>query len=245
MIKSIHARMVERRNREGSSPKPTDEQVAKIKEAFRNNPNWDDLYLFHDGYLKGGDVFRGEQSSRTAQLVSISSQGIPVNIGRGHSQIRMEVAPAKGETIRLDATKVTTIGDSPVRYNEEDDSYNVFDTKGREHKIRRFKQADSWAGGTPMSSVRVRGWRITEKMVFPSFQPVAKFERVSHDQVDPNVLVVYSVHTTLGEYLGDIWLKDRVYTVFRPVGNLPTGTIVIELEVMRAITEKMEEIARI
>ena len=98
---SIRERFRERADREGSVPKLGAAEVEKIKHSFSANPDWSDLYLFHDGHIEGGEEFRRSCSGRAAVLpayysfyvpglVSIATKGIPVNIGRGHSQIRLE-----------------------------------------------------------------------------------------------------------------------------------------------------------
>lgn len=58
------------------------EDVAIVRRAFLEHPHWVDLYLFYDKHVEEGDVFRARQTSRTAQLVSISTDGIPRYITR-------------------------------------------------------------------------------------------------------------------------------------------------------------------
>ncbi len=76
-------------------------QVVEVRQAFLDHPDWNDLYLFWDGHIEGGDKFRQEFSGCTHHgaiiggLVSIATQGIPVNISRGHKQINMGTTTAK------------------------------------------------------------------------------------------------------------------------------------------------------
>jgi hypothetical protein len=80
-------KVLQRKREQGSVPKLTEERVAKIRQFFAAFPFYQDVYLFHDGHIEGGEAFRKRLTSRTAQLVSISTDGIPVCISRTHSQI--------------------------------------------------------------------------------------------------------------------------------------------------------------
>ena len=102
---NIRERLAERRNREGSKPVLVADEVVRVRKFFDDNPDCQDVYLFYGGNIEGGEKFRRRMSSRieqiedgkhsprglssrTVQLVSIMTDGIPANIGRGHSQIR-------------------------------------------------------------------------------------------------------------------------------------------------------------
>ncbi len=83
----------------GSMPHLNEQQVGVIKTAFEQHPDWDDLYLFYDGHVEGGNDFRNKfrvdsysrsDTSRQAGINSINTDGIPVIVGRGHSQINMK-----------------------------------------------------------------------------------------------------------------------------------------------------------
>lgn len=69
----------------GSVPKLTDAQVALVKAAFRDNPEWAHCYLAWGDKVYGPDFMVG--ASRTAQLNSIARDGFPAIVGRKHSQI--------------------------------------------------------------------------------------------------------------------------------------------------------------
>lgn len=58
------------------------EDVAIVRKAFADNPPWCDLYLFYDKRVAEGEAFRGRMSSRTAQLTSIATDGVPMHITR-------------------------------------------------------------------------------------------------------------------------------------------------------------------
>lgn len=89
-LEAMKQKLRERRDRDGSVPRLTDDQARKIKQAFSDHPEWDDVYLFWDGAVRGGEEYRRSMTSRTAQLVAIASTGFPACVSRGHSQIRME-----------------------------------------------------------------------------------------------------------------------------------------------------------
>ena len=57
------------------------EQEKILDQAFAGS-DWEDLYLFHDGHVEEGSKLRGRSTSRTAQLVSIQIDGIPMNVSR-------------------------------------------------------------------------------------------------------------------------------------------------------------------
>ncbi len=80
-------RIRERKRQEGSLPRLSDDKLTLIVDAFRANPSWADVYLCHDGRVLGGEEFRSKMTSRAEQLLSISQDGFPANVGRGHSQV--------------------------------------------------------------------------------------------------------------------------------------------------------------
>lgn len=106
----VRNRLEERKRREGSVPKLTEAQVAEIKRAFTEFPQWEDVFLFwaphvyvpgrphwrdifwlHGGFtmICDGDTERRRNNSLQAQLNGIANEGFPARIGRGHSQIEM------------------------------------------------------------------------------------------------------------------------------------------------------------
>jgi hypothetical protein len=72
--------------------KLTESQLAATVEAFKSHPNWQDVYLFHDGKVVEGQEFRATMSSRHAQLVSIQQDGIPMNVSRKHHYVQKRLA---------------------------------------------------------------------------------------------------------------------------------------------------------
>ena len=86
-MSNIHDRLMERKKKEGSKPVLTAEQIGECRKAFDNRPDWDILYLFHDNSIEGPDCGLKVSGSRIEALVSINTRGIPVVIGRQHSQI--------------------------------------------------------------------------------------------------------------------------------------------------------------
>ena len=75
-MKSVRERLAER----PSALNLTDEEAVAVAKAFADN-SWDGLYLFHDGSIKP-DSWARTLSSRLAALVSIATEGIPIQISR-------------------------------------------------------------------------------------------------------------------------------------------------------------------
>lgn len=59
--------------------------------AFQMNPEWQDVYICHDGRVIEGNAFRAKMTSRTAQLVSIQQDGIPMNVSRQHHYVQQRL----------------------------------------------------------------------------------------------------------------------------------------------------------
>lgn len=55
------------------------EQLRSVRDFFRDKPDADHCYLFHDGAVEGQVEVYG---SRTGQLVSMSTRGIPMLVYR-------------------------------------------------------------------------------------------------------------------------------------------------------------------
>lgn len=113
--RTVRERLALRAATEGSVPKLTDAQVNLIVDTLRSRPDWDRIYLFYDGSIEGPDaglktdpgrdLSKREERNlarypkaphdtpvRREQLLSISTRGFPVCIGRGHSQIKARLA---------------------------------------------------------------------------------------------------------------------------------------------------------
>ncbi len=75
--KNIRERLAER----PSAFRLTNEEATTIAKAFATNPDWDGLYLFHDGSMKPTS-WANTLSSRQACLNSIAAEGIPIHITR-------------------------------------------------------------------------------------------------------------------------------------------------------------------
>ncbi len=72
-----------------SLPVLAPQQIDGIVNAFSDDLTCEDVYLFWDGRIVSGDEFRrSPQVNYTYGLVSIASDGFPVNISRSHQQIR-------------------------------------------------------------------------------------------------------------------------------------------------------------
>lgn len=58
------------------------EVTRSVLDFFRDNPSSDDCYLFADGSVKDGEVFRAYLTTRLRALVSICTEGIPLHYSR-------------------------------------------------------------------------------------------------------------------------------------------------------------------
>lgn len=63
-------------------PSLTGARDLAIKAFFDAHPESEDVYLSYDGRVEDGNHLRKRMTSRTAQLVSIATEGFPINIGR-------------------------------------------------------------------------------------------------------------------------------------------------------------------
>lgn len=77
---NIHERL-RQRARAQFAARPPDEQ-ARIRKFFTDHPDSAGAFMFYDGRMEDSDAVRARMTSRTAQLVSIATEGFPVPVSR-------------------------------------------------------------------------------------------------------------------------------------------------------------------
>jgi hypothetical protein len=68
------------------------ENAAAVRAAMTADPASSVFYLFHDGHVESRTDFMGRLGSRAAQLVSITTDGIPMVVGRRFMDVVHPVA---------------------------------------------------------------------------------------------------------------------------------------------------------
>lgn len=84
---TITERLRERLRTQGPAFIPSEADRSRIEAFFAGHPDSTDAYLFFDGRVLDGDSYRRSLSTRTRQLVAVSSDGIPVNVSRVHVNV--------------------------------------------------------------------------------------------------------------------------------------------------------------